>query len=140
MGNWDIPCVCALSTWPLSVHVSPLPDRTLRCLVLNGALFSVLYPVCCIHAQCLSVVLGSLEAAQACSVLATRDTRKAVEGLAPSRRSVSLYKSYLVDPASSHMLVSKIKPCMSKYECHTVKLRTAHYISYSFFDGPFLHG
>ena len=23
--------------------------------------------------------------------------------------------SYLVDPASSHMLVSKIKPCMSKY-------------------------
>ena len=25
--------------------------------------------------------------------------------------------SYLVDPASSHMLVSKIKPCMSKYEC-----------------------
>ena len=23
--------------------------------------------------------------------------------------------SYLVDPSSSHMLVSKIKPCMSKY-------------------------
>ncbi len=23
--------------------------------------------------------------------------------------------SYLVDPASSHMLVSKIKPCMSKH-------------------------
>ena len=23
---------------------------------------------------------------------------------------------YLVDPASSHMLVSKIKPCMSKYK------------------------
>ena len=34
---------------------------------------------------------------------------------------------YLVDPASSHMLVSKIKPCMSKYECiYTVKLRMAH--------------
>ena len=27
----------------------------------------------------------------------------------------SLHGSYLVDPASSHMLVSKIKPCMSKY-------------------------
>jgi len=26
------------------------------------------------------------------------------------------YRSYLVDPASSHMLVSKIKPCMSKYK------------------------
>ena len=24
---------------------------------------------------------------------------------------------YLVDPASSHMLVSKIKPCMSEYKC-----------------------
>ena len=29
----------------------------------------------------------------------------------PSKASYS----YLVDPASSHMLVSKIKPCMSKY-------------------------
>ena len=36
-------------------------------------------------------------------------------------------KSYLVDPASSHMLVSKIKPCMSKYkQLCTVKLRMAH--------------
>ena len=26
-----------------------------------------------------------------------------------------LLASYLVDPSSSHMLVSKIKPCMSKY-------------------------
>ena len=34
--------------------------------------------------------------------------------------------SYLVDPASSHMLVSKIKPCMSKYKCYTVKLRMSH--------------
>ena len=34
---------------------------------------------------------------------------------------------YLVDLASSHMLVSKIKPCMSKYELiHIVKLRMAH--------------
>ena len=31
-------------------------------------------------------------------------------------RSEDLYDSYLVDPASSHMLVSKIKPCMSKYK------------------------
>jgi hypothetical protein len=35
--------------------------------------------------------------------------------------------SYLVDPASSHMLVSKIKPCMSKCKSvYTVKLRMAH--------------
>ena len=35
----------------------------------------------------------------------------------PSGALPSLLKgSYLVDPASSHMLVSKIKPCMSKYK------------------------
>ena len=31
---------------------------------------------------------------------------------------LSSLDSYLVDPASSHMLVSKIKPCMSKYKPH----------------------
>jgi hypothetical protein len=31
---------------------------------------------------------------------------------------LSMIASYLVDPASSHMLVSKIKPCMSKYKPH----------------------
>ena len=38
----------------------------------------------------------------------------------PSFWTVGCYSllkdSYLVDPASSHMLVSKIKPCMSKYK------------------------
>ena len=32
--------------------------------------------------------------------------------------SFMLKARYLVDPASSHMLVSKIKPCMSKYKPH----------------------
>ena len=31
-------------------------------------------------------------------------------------KSLVCARSYLVDPASSHMLVSKIKPCMSKYK------------------------
>jgi hypothetical protein len=31
-------------------------------------------------------------------------------------RGVGVQDSYLVDSASSHMLVSKIKPCMSKYK------------------------
>ena len=35
-------------------------------------------------------------------------------------------RSNLVDPASSHMLVSKIKPCMCKYKYCTTKLRMAH--------------
>ncbi len=40
-----------------------------------------------------------------------------VQRVAESIRSISpCYVSYLVDPASSHMLVSKIKPCMSKYK------------------------
>jgi hypothetical protein len=43
------------------------------------------------------------------------------------RKWFFLESSYLVDPASSHMLVSKIKPCMSKYkQVCTVKLRMAH--------------
>ena len=45
----------------------------------------------------------------------------------PSQSQGKMYGSYLVDPASSHMLVSKIKPCMSKYkQIYTVKLRMAH--------------
>ena len=56
-------------------------------------------------------------------------------------RCLSSVGSYLVDPASSHMLVSKIKPCMSKYKrLYTVKLRMAHYISYSLFDNLLLLG
>jgi hypothetical protein len=44
------------------------------------------------------------------------------EGLAPTCRHAVAPRppcardSYLVDPASSHMLVSKTKPCMSKYK------------------------
>ena len=44
----------------------------------------------------------------------TRGRRWVADTLpSPVRRSED---SYLVDPASSHMLVSKIKPCMSKYK------------------------
>ena len=32
------------------------------------------------------------------------------------KQHIGAYGSYLVDPASSRMLVSKIKPCMSKYK------------------------
>jgi hypothetical protein len=53
------------------------------------------------------------------------------KGASSSSGCVGLFlrvrNSYLVDPASSHMLVSKIKPCMSKYkQICTVKLRMAH--------------
>ena len=55
-------------------------------------------------------------------------------------REESFMDSNLVDSASSHTLVSKIKPCMSKYKYFTLKLRTAHYISYNLFDSPLLLG
>ena len=43
--------------------------------------------------------------------------------MAPGRSCLSAFgDSNLVDPASSHMLVSKIKPCMSKYKFFTAKL------------------
>ena len=41
---------------------------------------------------------------------------------------------YLVDPASSHMLVSKIKPCMSKNKPNMVNPRMAHYNSHNLLD------
>jgi hypothetical protein len=82
-----------------------------------------------------------------CGPAPTLGTCGAVRGLEPRLlspgflRECGLTNSYLVDPASSHMLVSKIKPCMSKYkQLYTVKLRTAHYISNNLFDGSLLHG
>ena len=55
-----------------------------------------------------------------------RDYRGVEMGVGREPHAVS-DGSYLVDPASSHMLVSKIKPCMSKYkQICTVKLRMAH--------------
>ena len=48
--------------------------------------------------------------------------------------------SYLVDPASSHMLVIKIKPCRCKYKLLLTKLRTAHYNSYNLLDRKLLLG
>ena len=62
-------------------------------------------------------------------------SHESLSGTLSNLQKFSFDRSYLVDPASSHMLVSKIKPCMSKYKhLYTVKLRTAHYISYSLFD------
>ena len=37
-------------------------------------------------------------------------------GLSPGALALVVNDCYLVDSASSHMLVSKIKPCMSKYK------------------------
>ncbi len=53
--------------------------------------------------------------------------RRHVESLYKKESESLSFFSYLVDPASSHMLVSKIKPCMSKCKrLYTVKLRMAH--------------
>jgi hypothetical protein len=49
----------------------------------------------------------------------------------------SSHDSNLVDSASSHTLVSKIKPCTSENKEFSLNLRMAHYISYSLFDSPF---
>ena len=47
--------------------------------------------------------------------------------------------TYLVDPASSHMLISKIKPCMSKFTDYSIlKPRMAHYNSYDLREIIFL--
>ena len=43
-------------------------------------------------------------------------TSRPPSGGSLARFGVRVQDSYLVDSASSHMLVSKIKPCMSKYK------------------------
>ena len=66
----------------------------------------------CLHncRYAISVAYGAFRshfpAGELCSL-----SKGAVDG-----RFARLPDSYLVDPASSHMLVSKIKPCMSKYK------------------------
>ena len=53
----------------------------------------------------------------------------------PDRTAHSRTRIILVDPASSYMLVSKIKPCMSKYKLYSiVKPQKAQYNSYYLFD------
>ena len=49
------------------------------------------------------------------STLQSVDSRIRTSDRTPLDRSVRYTDRYLVDPASSHMLVSKIKPCMSKH-------------------------
>ena len=56
--------------------------------------------------------LRVLAAGLLCCALAVAGVRR-VRRWHPS--DAAMLTRYLVDPASSHMLVSKIKPCMSKY-------------------------
>ena len=62
--------------------------------------------------------------------------RLSVCGVNQHTRAVSpaLYDRNQVDPACSHTLVSKIKPCMFKHKYYKAKLRMAHYISYNILD------
>ena len=78
------------------------------------------------HGKLASAMSGSAVQALAASLSTTlgpkgpcigTSFKVTVEGLACNFvLEVSSKGSYLVDPASSHMLVSKIKPCMSKYK------------------------
>ena len=47
-----------------------------------------------------------------------RSPRPALHGASATGDLPASGESYLVDPASSHMLVSKIKPCMCKYRLY----------------------
>ena len=63
------------------------------------------------------VLTGQLSLSAVCLML--ENICKECLGLVLNSFSKPFYNflaRYLVDPASSHMLVSKIKPCMSKYK------------------------
>ena len=62
-------------------------------------------------------VRGSARAPAGGALPERKSGTKYLFGCAPAPRWPSpAHDSYLVDSASSHMLVSKIKPCMSKYK------------------------
>ena len=86
------------------------------------------------HARAAASVVASFRLSARLSLLARGGRVGCAEGASRIARSVALRvrfacfspfvwgvrgagsAGYLVDPASSHMLVSKIKPCMSKYK------------------------
>ena len=57
-----------------------------------------------------------MEARRSCVKVNVGTNRRASSAGRVSPNTLNTFGSYLVDPASSHMLVSKIKPCMSKYK------------------------
>jgi hypothetical protein len=66
-------------------------------------------------------LLLSVEASLGCFCLTGDGVAKLGGGVATTRKPYSLRhrrgsRTNLVDPASSHMLVSKIKPCMSQHK------------------------
>ena len=67
-----------------------------------------------------------MEARRSCVKVNLVPTDAPAQPAASLQTHFNTFGSYLVDPASSHMLVSKIKPCMSKYKYCTAKLQTAH--------------
>ena len=64
----------------------------------------------------------------------THEVWSAEASSSPAPRLPGLHDRNQVDPACSHTLVSKIKPCMFKHKYHKAKLRMAHYISYNILD------
>jgi hypothetical protein len=60
--------------------------------------------------------LSSVDDGRSGAAVFRQSLRPSVRPSVGSVDGVVMYDSYLVDPASSHMLVSKIKPCMSKHK------------------------
>ena len=68
------------------------------------------------------LIAGAYAFRSGCSIYRHRDL---MASLRVSPEKVSLTRN-LVDPASSHMLVSRTKPCKSQNKWITVSLQTAH--------------
>ena len=84
---------------------------------LNGDLFYCLRNLRCQQSRQFRRVLwtGRTSCWKVTVLLSTKLAVSAIAAIPASFVDGKTF-SYLVDPASSHMLVSKIKPCMSKYK------------------------
>ena len=108
-------------------HNGPPADGRLFCTWLVANLLLAIGMTSTWPLVPLSHVSGPIRESR-CASSVPRSRAESVESEHTARGAACVTEdSYLVDPASSHMLVSKIKPCMCKYKLScTVKLRMAH--------------
>ncbi|KAF7807898.1 hypothetical protein G2W53_040059 [Senna tora] len=95
--------------WRADVNGCPLEVHALRCSIISTGCLHLLVCLCAHGMWFVLVVLVVVTVA-----LVMQRSSRHYTGEGCGRRNMSKEDCYLVDPASSHMLVSKIKPCMSR--------------------------
>ncbi|KAF7807885.1 hypothetical protein G2W53_040046 [Senna tora] len=100
--------------WRADVNGCPLEVHALRCSIISTGCLHLLVCLCAHGMWFVLVVLVVVVRSGVTVALVMQRSSRHYTGEGCGRRNMSKEDCYLVDPASSHMLVSKIKPCMFK--------------------------